>query len=509
MFKMANKLKIDSYNCAGFKYRNFDYLKEIYIKCDILLLQETWLYNFKSSEFTKVLKNCNYHAVSAMDEANIGRVGRPYGGCAIVWHKKQGLAFAPIVTNSPRVCAVTIISNDINVIVISVYMPTDDDVNFIEYGDVLHELSSIISTHNNFDIIIGGDLNVDYRRFESKNLHLLQCFIEQEQLKCATLQISANNYTRMDSNYNKSFIDHFIISENVVFNNVSVVHKGHNLSDHDPISLQTNYHACSMKQIYNNKSVSDWDKATINDINNYKAVQNQNINNFVLPDNIINCNNFLCVDHENIIFQKIDELLEILISSADQTIPKKCKTNNSKKDIIPGWNDYVKPYRDKSIAWHNTWKNAGSPRIGPLADARRAARTKYHWAIKQTKKQKDKIILEKTANNLATKSFGQFWQTVKYINGKDNRIASVIDGKNSDSEIVKHFYDIYSSLYSSVKDDDFNILTRTVHNLVNDKCNSNNCKSRNCHNVSSHIVRRAINSLSSGKYMCKCLRICR
>ena len=98
--------------------------------------------------------------------------------------KKQGLAFAPIVTNSPRVCAVTIISNDINVIVISVYMPTDDDVNFVEYGDVLHELSSIISTHNNFDIIIGGDLNVDYRRFESKNLHLLQCFIEQEQLRC-------------------------------------------------------------------------------------------------------------------------------------------------------------------------------------------------------------------------------------------------------------------------------------------------------------------------------------
>ena len=101
-------------------------------------------------------------------------------------------------------------------------------------------------------------------------------------------------------------------------------------------------------------------------------------------------------------------MLEILISSADQTIPKKCKTNNSKKDIIPGWNDHVKPYRDKSIAWHNTWKNAGSPRIGPLADARRAAHSKYHWAIKPTKKQIDKIILEKTANNLATKSFGQF-----------------------------------------------------------------------------------------------------
>ena len=60
-----------------------------------------------------------------MDEANIGRVGRPYGGCAIVWNKKLALAFAPIVTSSPRVCAVTVTSQNINLIVISVYMPTD------------------------------------------------------------------------------------------------------------------------------------------------------------------------------------------------------------------------------------------------------------------------------------------------------------------------------------------------------------------------------------------------
>ena len=58
----------------------------------------------------------------------------------------------------------------------------------------------------------------------------------------------------MDSNYNKSFLDHFIVSENVDFSNVSIAHDNHivrksvNLSDHEPISLLAEYHTSKMKQ---------------------------------------------------------------------------------------------------------------------------------------------------------------------------------------------------------------------------------------------------------------------
>ena len=38
---MAGSINITSYNCEGFKYRNFDYLNTVFNKCDILLLQET------------------------------------------------------------------------------------------------------------------------------------------------------------------------------------------------------------------------------------------------------------------------------------------------------------------------------------------------------------------------------------------------------------------------------------------------------------------------------------
>lgn len=51
------------------------------MKCEILLIQETWLYNFQHEEIGKVLVDSEHHAVSAMDECDVSRVGRPYGGC--------------------------------------------------------------------------------------------------------------------------------------------------------------------------------------------------------------------------------------------------------------------------------------------------------------------------------------------------------------------------------------------------------------------------------------------
>ena len=495
---MAGKIRISSFNCEGFKYRNYDYIKNIFEKCDILLLQETWLYNFQFNEYNKVLNRCNYHSVSAMDETNIGRIGRPYGGCAIIWHSKLELTFTPITTNSTRICAVSVTSDNVKIIIISVYMPTDEDINFIPYGDVLDEISSIISSYDNFEFIIGGDFNVDYKRTASKNLDLFKCFIREEQLTCVTLPIADNNYTRIDTLNNKSFIDHFLVSHNINNYRVSVAHDGHNLSDHEPISLSTEYDLNFVNQKYDVKYVNNWNMATENDILNYKRSLDQQMQHFELPISITNCNNYMCTDHNSLIIQKVDEILNILINSADKTIPTKRISSNGKGGIM-GWNDFVKPYKEKSIFWNNIWKDAGSPQQGELANVRRFARYKYHWAIKTVNKQNNNRILEKTAEQLVTKSFRKFWQIVKNLKGKDNRSSNIIDGKVNDNDIVNHFYDIYANLYSSVCDDDFKYLVEDVNTLVNDKCNSNECKSSQCHNVSYDLLKKAISCLNNGK----------
>ena len=76
---MDNKLKITTFNCQGFKERMYDYVNEVFMQSDLLLLQETWLYNFEHSNFNKFIPNCQYYAVSSMDEAELQRRGRPFG----------------------------------------------------------------------------------------------------------------------------------------------------------------------------------------------------------------------------------------------------------------------------------------------------------------------------------------------------------------------------------------------------------------------------------------------
>ena len=50
--------------------------------------------------------------------------------------------------------------------------PKDNDLNNDLYGDILSEISSIICNYEH-DIIISGDLNVDFTRTNSQNLELL------------------------------------------------------------------------------------------------------------------------------------------------------------------------------------------------------------------------------------------------------------------------------------------------------------------------------------------------
>ena len=179
-------LKITSFNCSGFKPRNYDYIRDIFKKCEILLLQETWLYNFETNLFNTNIPGCQFHAISAMDESNITRVGRPYGGCAILWKSNFALSITPIVTLSNRICAVHIKSDKLNVILCNLYMPGDNNTeeSFEEYGDIIFELITIFDLYRGYDFIVGGDLNVDFKRIESRNLGLLKQFLTEELLKC-------------------------------------------------------------------------------------------------------------------------------------------------------------------------------------------------------------------------------------------------------------------------------------------------------------------------------------
>ena len=117
---------------------------------------------------------------------------------------------------------------------------------------------------------------------------------------------------------------------------------------------------------------------------------------------LASCTDYSCETHSDVIMNTLGKIIEILKKCAYIAIPRK---NANGKMGIPGWNEYVRPCKDKSIFWQDIWENAGCPANGQLADLRRFSRLKYHWAIKQAKRNVDEIQKENTAVTLRNKSF--------------------------------------------------------------------------------------------------------
>ena len=377
-------------------------------------------------------------------------------------------------------------------------MPCDDnsDQNFTIYGELLYEISNLINLYVGYDVILGGDFNVDFNRTNSVNLCILKQFIADENLLCPTLSIIENNWTFENTVGNKSFIDHFIVSPNIFDNEITVSYDGINLSDHNPITLKTNCISNTSVSKERISKITDWENSTNASIEAYKLLLDNHLMSLELPTSILNCNNILCEKHDEILIRKLDEFLNIVKISADHTIPVK-KTRNKKG--IPGWNCFVKPFKEKSIFWNNVWKSAGKPATGQLAQLRRFSRTKYHWAVRTAKKDADDIILNNSADQLMNKSFNKFWKSIKNMNGQEKVVSKVVDGQYTDQSIVNVFYEKYDQLYHSVIDHDFGNKIIEVDNLVKEQCCKGKCNSPNSHTITPQIIRNAISSLNKGK----------
>ena len=114
------------------------------------------------------------------------------------------------------------------------------------------------------------------------------------------------NYTREDSDHNRSFIDHFLLSKNVSHTNFTITLEGDNLSDHHPISIDIMY---TLKLLHVDNSsyrIMNWSKASNANISTYKTHLNHYLRYFKIPHAIKNCNNLFCKSHNEQILQLLD-----------------------------------------------------------------------------------------------------------------------------------------------------------------------------------------------------------
>jgi len=101
--------------------------------------------------------------------------------------------------------------------------------------NALDEISELCIALNINFVIIGGDLNTDFRRVHSPHTSMLDEFIEQESfVRCRPVDGNKVPFTYESKlNGERSILDHFIVTNNISKN----VYDVHNPSDHLPLFI--------------------------------------------------------------------------------------------------------------------------------------------------------------------------------------------------------------------------------------------------------------------------------
>lgn len=498
-------LTLCSYNSQGLGDGRIEYIDKLCENHDIVLVQETWLLKDNLSSISDKVNNMCGHGVSAVDDATL-LVGRPHGGCSILWKRSLILQATPVINiESKRLCAVIFrLPSGISLLVVNVYMPCDSIVaNIAEYRKILDEISSIALSTGADLLIFGGDFNTDFNR-NTQNTAALVPFIQTESLENGlSFQNSDVSYT-FESKINgiKSTIDHFLVSANllpVVTHYVSI-HEGDNLSDHCPISMWLNIdldHIPVVNQA-NNVNMLDWGRVSKNDIILYQEKLDEYLVNINIPPDLVGCHALTCTNHNDSIEYLFHEITQACLNASIEHVPMKA---NHPVRVIPGWNEIVREHKQKAIFWHNLWKSNGSPRNGVIADIRRRTRSQYHLSIKKARRNSEKFTADKLAEDLMTKDNTKFWKEIKKSGRSTARLPNNVNGHTGSDNICAHFAEKYRNLYNSVSYDvnEMEELLQNVDENIADVCESGHCKCYLHHHTNVDEVVSAVNLLKYNK----------
>ena len=212
----SRSLKICSYNVHNFHKRDvrpqkFAFLQSLLESHTFLCIQEHWLYESKIKKVIGALKpGCNVVGCSPMDE-RVRRVGRPYGGCAIVWESSANFRAEEVPCDNKRICALEVeMLNNYKLMIVNVYMPSDDGrpQTLDEFRVVVHEVQRLILERDPDDVCFLGDLNTSFTRNCSSMRSRVELICELQNVFGMSHKTSTLPHTFINSRGENSVVDH-------------------------------------------------------------------------------------------------------------------------------------------------------------------------------------------------------------------------------------------------------------------------------------------------------------
>ena len=102
----------------------------------------------------------------------------------------------------------------------------------------------------------------------------------------------------------------------------------------------------------------------------FRALLEDRVSSLIVPESLSSCRDVHCQDPSHI--KDLDnftlDLLETMQDVAEESLPlpgsggngnSRSRSGNHK--VVPGWNEYVKPFREEAYFWHQLWISYGRP----------------------------------------------------------------------------------------------------------------------------------------------------
>ena len=208
-------LNIISYNMKGHAIDRASYVKSLLNVSDFVFVQEHWYLNSEITEFCNYFSHSHVVAVSGVDDDEL-LLGRPYGGCAILYKDSLAGKVHPVQSASRRLVSVIVTLESCRFLLVNVYMPCDTSNVDQVYDDVLDEINLIIRLNDDINyLIIGGDFNTDLSRSSYHTRRLRDFCGEEDLFTCNNHLLHPLDFTFQSPLGHRSIIDHFFVSENL------------------------------------------------------------------------------------------------------------------------------------------------------------------------------------------------------------------------------------------------------------------------------------------------------
>ena len=438
-------LKIVSYNCGGIR-SNPNLISDLLAKADIIFLQETMLSEFTDNFLYRFDDNYSFISKNGIRNDDAFR-GRSSGGLAIFWRNSLNHCIREFCTPSNRINGIIIEGrNGKKFLILNCYLPCDYGTyeSLLQYEACLSDIELILNEDSEDfeEISLVGDFNCDVSK--GRFFAYFQRVVNNYDMSIVDIErLSPDSFTYISRRNccSTSWLDHVISSNQGSISNVEVLY-GLSVEDHIPV-----YFSYSVPDIVQNEIATNdesppfvlWNKLTELDKECYSTKLDFFLDKYMNEAFSCSSQNCTCEDHRRL----IDESYQYLCKSIFLASEDLQRKNNTKFQVVVGWNDLCKDFHKEARVCFLKWKNEGRIRMGETFEKMKTSRMNLKKALNFCKHNEMKLKKKKLIESFKEKSKNMFWKEVRKLTCKSRIVNSIIDGRSTSEEILNVFKNKY------------------------------------------------------------------